>query len=150
MEQLFGAIPDALKALGRNAEVEQAVVFAAWTRCAGGLLNERTKPMEFFENRLVVAVEDKMWRRHLEELSPELLARVNGQLGNGLIRYIEFRVQPNIFGNLRRTDLSCGELSVKEVPPSINLAAQRITDLRVRKAFLEAAAEYLARQDRSK
>jgi hypothetical protein len=149
MEQLFGAIPKLLKVLGKNAEVEQAVVFAAWKRCAGGLLNERTEPLEFFENRLVVAVEDNMWRRHLEELSPQMLARINGQLGKGILKYIEFRVQPKTFENARQNDLSSKSFRAEEVPPAINLAAQSIADVGLRKAFLKAAAEYLAKQGRS-
>ena len=67
MEQLFGAIPSALNGLGPNANVDEAVVFAAWARCAGDLLRVRTAPLEFFENRLVIAVSDQTWRRHLEE-----------------------------------------------------------------------------------
>ena len=149
MEQLFGAIPDVLKALGKNSEVEQAVVFAAWMRCAGGLLNERTKPLEFFENRLVVAVEDSMWRRHLEELSPQMVARINGQLGDGILRFIEFRVQPKTFEDARQNDLASAAFKAAEVPSAINLAAQSIADLRLRKVFLEAATEYLAKQGRS-
>ena len=149
MEQLLGAIPDVLKVLGKNAQAEQAVVFAAWKRCAGPLLNERTKPLEFFENRLVVAVEDNMWRRHLEELSPQMMARVNGQLGDGILKYIEFRVQPKTFEDAKRNSLSSSISKTEEVPPAINLAAQSIADLRLRKVFLEAATEYLAKQGRS-
>lgn len=149
MEQLFGAIPDVLKTLGANAEVEQALVFAAWMRCAGPPLNQRARPIEFFENRLVVAVEDNMWRRHLEELSPQLLARINGQLGNGILKYIEFRVEPRTFQEVRQNDLSANALMVESVPSVVSLAAQNIADVRLRKIFLEAAAEYLAKQGRS-
>ncbi len=73
MEQLFGAIPLVLSGLGQNAEVDEAVVFAAWGRSAGDALRKRTRTVEFFENRLVVAVADETWRRHLEDLSPQML-----------------------------------------------------------------------------
>ena len=65
MEQLFGAIPAVLGGLGANDGIDEAIVFAVWQRCAGQLLNERTKPIEFFENRLVVAVADETWQRHI-------------------------------------------------------------------------------------
>ena len=56
MEQLFGAIPSVLMGLGTDDGAREALVFAAWKRCAGDLLGERTEPLDFFENRLVVAV----------------------------------------------------------------------------------------------
>ena len=98
---------------------------------------------------LVVAVEDSMWRRHLEELSPQMVARINGQLGDGILRFIEFRVQPKTFEDARQNDLASAAFKAAEVPSAINLAAQSIADLRLRKVFLEAATEYLAKQGRS-
>src|SRR5688572_29225532 len=103
MEQLFGAIPAALSGLGPNAEVDEAVVFAAWKRCAGSLLSQRAVPQEFFENRLIVAVEDELWRRHLEELAPQMIARINGYLNQGSVRFIEFRMDPRFVRNNRRS-----------------------------------------------
>ncbi len=92
MEKLFGAIPSVLKGLGSNAKTDEAIVFAAWKQCAGGLLASRTTPIEFSSHRLVVAVADKTWQRHLEELAPQMLAKLNGSLGSGTVRFIEFRI----------------------------------------------------------
>ncbi len=149
MEQLFGAIPAVLNVLGPNAEIDQAVVFAAWKRCAGGLLNERTEPVQFFENRLIVAVEDDMWRRHLEELSPQMLARINGHVGNGTLKYIEFRVEPQTIGAARKKKTGAPAENAGNVPPSVSEAALKIADEALRQSFLDAAAEYLARQGRT-
>ncbi len=92
MEQLFGSIQAVLNSLEPNEKKDEAMVFAAWKRCAGGLLSDRTRPIEFFENRLVVAVDDKTWQRHLEELAPQMLTKINKELGQGTVRFIEFRV----------------------------------------------------------
>jgi len=92
MEQLFGAIPAVLKNLVPNAEADKAIVFAAWKQCTGDLLRTRTAPLEFYENRLVVAVEDKTWQRNLEALSPQMLVKLNDYLGQGTVKFIEFRV----------------------------------------------------------
>ncbi len=146
MEQLFGAIPSVLNELGPNAEIEEAVVFAAWKRCAGGPLSERTLPREFFENRLVVAVEDEMWRRHLEALSPQMIARINGSLGDGKLRFIEFRVEPKHFAELRRQNRSVDSEPDANVPRSLADDAENIADPALRTKFLETAAEYIARQ----
>ena len=100
MEQLFGVIPSVLKELGTNAEADTAVAFAAWKRCAGELLSARTAPLEFFENRLVIAVADNAWQRHLEDLSPQMLVKLNDSLGQGTVKFIEFRIDPSALQTL--------------------------------------------------
>lgn len=147
MEQLFGTIPTALSVLVPNAEVDEAVVFAAWKRCAGAMLAERAVPCEFFENRLVVAVEDELWRRHLEELAPQMIARINGYLTKGPVRFIEFRVDPRCFKARRRPNGAAAGKASPDVPRSIAEAAENIADPSLRISFLEAAAAYLARQE---
>lgn len=92
MQQLFGAISEILAGLKTDGQVDQALVFAAWKRCAGELLSTRTAPLEFVENRLVVAVADETWRRHLEDLSPQMLVKINESLGHGTVKRIEFRI----------------------------------------------------------
>ncbi len=92
MEQLFSTIPAVLKNLDSNAQADQAVAFTVWKRCAGELLSTRTTPVEFSANRLVIAVADKTWQRNLEDLSPQMLVKLNDYLGQGTVRFIEFRV----------------------------------------------------------
>jgi hypothetical protein len=92
MEQLFGAIPSVIKGLDANAKADEAVAFAAWRHCAGEMLSARTAPVEFSKNRLVIAVADKIWQRHLEHLSPQLLAKLNAFLGQQTVTFIEFQI----------------------------------------------------------
>jgi hypothetical protein len=149
MEQLFGAIPSVLNGLGPNADVDEAVVFAAWARCAGDLLRTRTTPLEFFENRLVVAVQDETWRRHLEDLSPQMLVKINGSLGQGTVKFIEFRVDAAAVNAAIEARNKPGKVDVAdEVSLSLADAAAAIADERLRKQFLSAAASYLANQKR--
>ena len=42
MEQLFGAIPTVVGGLGPHDKLTEAVVFAAWSRCAGEMILERS------------------------------------------------------------------------------------------------------------
>jgi hypothetical protein len=151
MEQLFGAIPSALGGLGPNAETDEALVFAAWIRCAGGGVCKRTAPLEFFENRLVIAVEDETWRRHLEDLSPQMLARINGSLGHGTLNFIEFRVDPANVKRARVLNKRSNEGVANRpaaVAASLATAAEAIADAGLREQFLSTAGEYLARQKR--
>ncbi len=151
MEQLFGAIPAALSGLGSNEDITQAVVFAAWQRCAGELLGERTGPIEFFENRLVLAVADETWQRHLEDLSPQMLAKLNGLLDQGTVKYIEFRINKKMVSAGRRsgTPAIVPENHSLKTSPSLLAAAEAIADEDLRKQFLSAANSYLAKQRES-
>ncbi|MEO7659366.1 MAG: DUF721 domain-containing protein [Pyrinomonadaceae bacterium] len=148
MEQLFGAIPTVLNGLGPNAEIEEAVVFAAWPRCAGELLEQRTAPLEFFENRLVIAVQDETWRRHLEDLSPQMLIKLNRSLGQGTVKFIEFRIDESAI-ETKRDPTPNHVINAKKkqsVAPSLAKAAMAIDDEKLREQFLSAAAGYLAKQ----
>ena len=148
MEQLIGAIPSVLSGLGANEGVDEAVVFAAWQRCAGELLRERTAPLEFSENRLVVAVADETWQRHLEDLSPQMLAKLNGSLGQGTVKYIEFRIDKKkvIVGRKGKKSEARTEVTATDVAPTLSAAAEAIADKGLREQFLSAAAAYLAGQ----
>lgn len=146
MEQVFGAIPLVLNGLASNGDVDEAVVFAAWKRCAGELLNERTTAIEFFENRLIVAVADKTWQRHLEDLSPQMLYKINSSLGDGTVRFIEFRIDQRALNASREQKAALTETAKAQVSPALTKAAEAISDEALRQQFLDAAAEYLERQ----
>lgn len=147
MEQVFAAIPSVLGGLGPNAGIDEAVVFAAWSKCAGDLLRTRTARIEFFENRLVVAVQDETWRRHLEELSPQMLFKMNGSLGKGTVRYIEFRVDNKaVIGSRKEEVTNVRGNSPVRIARSLTRAAEAIADESLREQFLSAAAAYLAKQ----
>ena len=144
MDQLFKALPSVLKGLGPNGQADEAMVLAAWARCAGQMLNERTHALEFFENRLIVAVEDNTWRRHLEELSPRMLVSLNGALGDGTVRFIEFRIDPAEIRAAGKTRSKGGEANgPAPVSPAIRSAAEAISDDELRERFIEAASSSL-------
>ncbi len=94
MEQLFGAITEVLKGLEPNPAADEAIAFAAWKRCAGPQISERTAPLKFEKSHLVIAVADETWKRNLEDLSPQMLVKLNDWLGRGTVKFIEFRVAP--------------------------------------------------------
>jgi hypothetical protein len=141
MEQLFRALPAVLRDLGPNAQADEAIVIAAWKRCAGEMLNARTQPLEFFEGRLVIAVEDQTWRGQLEAMSPQMVARLNSILGDGTVSFIEFRIEASAIQRHWRSKLEPG--AIGDVEPSIGAAAGAISDEGLRKRFLETAASIL-------
>ena len=146
MEQLFGAIPTVVGGLEPHDKLNEAVVFAAWSQCAGELIRERTVPLEFIKKRLIVAVSDKTWRRNLEELSPQMLAKMNRSLGQGTVRFIEFQIDEKTVKKAHENRVSNGNSGSNIVAPALTKAAMAIADDNLRKTFLDAAGEYLARQ----
>jgi len=150
MERLFGAIPAVLSSLGSSAETDEALVFAAWKTCAGDLLSERTTALEFFENRLIVAVADETWRRHLEDLAPQMVHKINSRLDQGTVSFIEFVGDAAaIKGNKKSTDASAEEVPA-EIDAKLAKAADAINDENLREQFINTAATYLARQKQLK
>lgn len=146
MEQIFGLMPKVLKDLGAQGAAEEAVVFAAWKQSAGELICERTQPLEYFELRLIVAVQDATWRQHLEELSPRMIAKLNTTLGKGSVKFIEFRVDAAVFDARTFSAPRPTPEGVPAAPLSIVEAANAIEDEQLRKTFLFASAAYLNRK----
>ena len=146
MEQIFSAIPTVLKGLDQHAEIDQAVVFAAWSRCAGELLRDRTSPVKYAGKRLVIAVADKTWKRHLEELSPAMLFKINGSVGSGVVKFIEFRVDEPRVNESRKIIGPDTCIPMAVITPSLAKAAMAIADANLREQFLSTATSYLYRQ----
>lgn len=92
MEQLFATIPSIVRGLEPNKDVTTAMVFAAWEQVAGEQIRSHTTPLTVDNKRLVVTAVDGTWRRNLEALSAQMLAKLNASLGDGTITFIEFRV----------------------------------------------------------
>ncbi len=152
MERVFGTIPAVLSGLGVNDSATEAVVFVTWRQIAGDMLGERTSPIEFFENRLVIAVEDRTWQRHLEDLGPQMIAQLNGKLGQGTVKFIEFRIAPALLAeakNKRARNVNSARTR-DPIAPSLVDAANNIADLSLRKSFLAAAAAYLDETQKAK
>jgi len=149
MEALFRALPVLLKALPDNDMVREAVIFAAWRKCAGEQLAEHTCPVEFAENRLAVAVPDRSWQKNLASLSGQMIFKINGVLGSAVVTYIEFVVDANRFQEtaINPAEHDDGESLVQATPELIH-SASTITDEKLRKDFLAAATGCLARRDR--
>lgn len=147
MEGLFNTIPRALNEIGPNEELGKAMVFAAWSRCAGELLSRRTAPLSLADKRLVIGVADETWKRHLEDLCGQLIAGINGLLGHGTVSFIEFRVDPAAAVPIAIEAASAkGGSDGSDVPDPLSAAANAISDERLREQFLSAAAAYLAKQ----
>ena len=153
MEALFRALPKLLRDFEDTEEVREAVVFAAWRRIAGESLSEHTVPFRLFNKHLIIAVADKMWKRHLETLSGQMIFKLNSALGQAIVTFIEFRVDEETLEAERAkhrknlmSDEEQREIALEEVTPKLRHSADAIKDDNLRYQFLLAAGSCLARK----
>ncbi len=157
MDELFRALPKLITEFKDNADVREAVVFAAWRKVAGELLRKHTVPFHLFKKNLIVAVRDNTWKRHLETLSEQMIFKINYSLGDSLVRFIEFRIDEETVlrenknsGNSMFTDEELIEIALEKVTPKLRHSADAIRDDNLRYQFLLAAGSCLARKEKMK
>jgi hypothetical protein len=154
MDELFQALPKLLRAAGESEEVLEAAAFAAWRRAAGEPLRGCAVPFRLYGKTLTVSVPDATWRKQLEGVSPQLLFRINSLLGQALVTFIEFRVDPQTVGEerarLRQTyyDRLEREEHALERARVLDEAAGAIHDEELRRRFLLAAGSCMNREER--
>ena|ERR1700759_17424 len=155
MDDLFKALPKLLRAAGDAEEVSEAVAFAAWRRTAGETLRGCAVPFRLYRKTLVVSVPDATWRKQLEQMSPQLIFRLNSLVGQALVTYIEFRVDPKTVGEERARakhseyERLAGEENALERARELDGAASAIHDEELRRRFLLAAGSCLNRVGKS-
>ena len=154
MQEMFRAIPGLLEQLEANETAREALACALWRRVAGDLLAEHTVPIALTRSRLVVAVSGIAWRRQLEDLSGQMVFKLNAALGSRAVEFIEFIVDAEAvdkagLNSVRRTT-AAAELKERgklEISTDLARAADAIEDDNLRSMFLEAAASCLARRN---
>jgi hypothetical protein len=151
MDELFKALPKLLRAAGQSDEVTEAAAFAAWRRVAGEAMRGSAVPFRLYNKTLVIAVPDATWRRQLEQVSPQLIFRLNSLLGQALVTYVEFRVDPKTVGveraRARRSqyDRLVEEERAMRRAVELDDAASAIHDDALRRRFLLAAGSCMNR-----
>ncbi len=151
MDQLIDALPAVLRAAGGAHEVIEAASLAVWNHVAGEGLRQQTVATSLQKQRLTVAVSDSVWQHQLELMSGQFLFRLNSLLGQGTVKFIEFRVDP------KTVEVGCARnprtQSVKRdqdslpIPLELVSAAALIHDPDLRRSFLGAAASCVRRRE---
>ena len=149
MDNLIKSLPKILQAAGDSPEVLEAACIAAWKHAAGDGLRDHAVPLRVNGKTLIVVVADATWQKQLQFLSSQLLFRLKSILGQPLVAFVDFRVNPNAVTNARapqdiRTDR---ELDLETVPVELVTAAAGIEDNDLRRAFLGAAMSCIKRLD---
>ena len=67
---------------------------AAWPLAVGKKVAARARPARMVRKRLIVEVEDPIWKKQLFTLSRQILTNLERHLGQGIVEDLEFRVVP--------------------------------------------------------
>ena len=154
MDDLFRALPELLRAAGEAEEVAEAAALAAWRRVAGEQLRGQAVPFRLYRKMLTVAVPDATWQKQLEQMSGQLLFRLNSVLGQPLVTYIEFRIDLKTVNierarlRTREIDRATQERRALHCARALAEAANAIRDETLRQRFLLAAGCYIDAQER--
>ena len=154
MDDLIRAIPNLLRAAGDAEEVAEAAACVAWRRVAGEGVRGIAVPFRLYRKTLTVAVPDVTWQKQLEAISPQLLFRLNSLLGQALVTYLEFRIDPQTVQRERsRLDARRQRMSEAHEERALDCAAElrdaaaAISDEALRRRFLVAAGCYIEAQE---
>lgn len=72
----------------------ERIACGAWKKAVGKRLGERTRAVKLVRDKLVVEVEDEIWRRNLWGLRFQILRNLTTAIGPGIVGDLEFRVMP--------------------------------------------------------
>lgn len=72
----------------------EAIACKAWKKAVGKRLAARTNAVKLVRDRLVVEVEDEIWRNNLWSLRYQILKNLEKCLGPEIVGDLEFRVMP--------------------------------------------------------
>ncbi len=67
---------------------------AAWAPSVGRKIAAHTRASRMVRTRLIVEVEDHLWRKQLFTLTPQILSVLEKNLGRGVVEDLEFRIVP--------------------------------------------------------
>ena len=155
MDALIRSLPNLLRAAGEAEEVLEVAAFIAWKRVAGEGLRGQAVPFRLYRKTLIVAVADTTWQKQLEAVSPQLLFRLNSLLGQAVVTFIEFRIDPKTVQTERATmkiqekkTIEQERRALQTVSGDITTAADAIHDDDLRRRFLLAAGSCIERRER--
>lgn len=157
MDDLIRTLPKLLRASGEAEEVLEAAAMVAWRRVAGEALREQAVPFRLYRKTLIVSVTDQTWQKQLEKMSGQLLFRLNSLLGQAVVTYIEFRIDPRTVAaaraatdeeNARREEQE--RRALKLATGELLDASLAIQDEDLRRRFLLAAGSCMDRRERDK
>lgn len=114
----------------------------AWPRAVGAKVANRTRVVQMVRDRLVIEVEDDIWRKQLVPLTSQILRRLESFLGPAIVGDIEFRIGAPRIRPQRETPLPL--FDHVEPPSHIPEEAKRIENPIFRRLYLRSRNQRVA------
>jgi len=149
MQSIIKLLPALLRLSQNNDEMCESAVFAAWRTTVGDAIARVARPIRLTRKTLAVAVIDDTWKKQLEQMSGQILFKLNTILGSALVTGLEFQIDPE---TATASDKTPTALPAPEIllDDALMKSAACIQDPDLRARFLKTAGKYLsARQRRS-
>ena len=143
MQKLASIIPSSLREASRNIESPDDAALATWPVVAGEQLARVSTALKVERGILIVAVLNQTWVNELNRMKTQIPQRINSTLGRGVIRGVEFVVNPNEVPSEENSH----NVIVDPDPFVSSLAedADQIEDEELRNLFLRVAGKCLGR-----
>jgi len=87
---------------------------AAWPLAVGKKIAARARVARMVRTRLIVEVEDAVWKSQLHALSGQIVANLGRHLGHGIVEDLEFRIMPSRRQPQRAGTAEPGALAVSD------------------------------------
>jgi predicted nucleic acid-binding Zn ribbon protein len=88
-QSLTGAIDGLLDSRGWRQRAAMGSVFGRWAEIVGADVAAHTRPDSFADGELAVTADSTAWATQVRLLAPELLRRLNTELGEGCVRRVK-------------------------------------------------------------
>ena len=91
---LKNELDDFMKYIGLDARMHELKILQVWKECVGETIAKYSKPIEIRKNKLLISVENSVWRYELSSRKTEIIQKLNENLkspkGRKIIKEIVF------------------------------------------------------------
>ena len=92
LDRLSHTLGSMLKARGLGSRLDEYRVFGQWERSVGPAIARHAQPQTVRGKKLTLVVDSPAWMQQLSLLKPEIMEKVNRNLGKGAIKEITLRL----------------------------------------------------------
>ncbi len=92
LDRLSHTLGSMLKARGLGGRLDEYRVFGQWEKSVGPVIARHAQPQTVRGKKLTLVVDSPAWMQQLSLLKPEIVEKVNRNLGKGAIKEITLRL----------------------------------------------------------
>ena len=124
-------LKERIDALGWECRLREEEVLTSWGAAVGPQIAAHARPSHIADHRLTIVTESPVWTQQLALLKPELLRRIAGHFGPGVVTDLYF-VTGKIEPAPGDPPAAAPRPAITELPPAFESDLTAITDDEVR------------------